>query len=85
MREELGFKGYVVSDSFAIDDFHLHHKITSSPVESAAMAFNNGCDQNGGTTFLHLSEAVRQGLVKEEDIDVSVQRLLEERNPSGNV
>ena len=79
LREELGFKGYVVSDSFAIDDFHLHHKITSSPVESAAMAFNNGCDQNGGTTFLHLSEAVRQGLVKEEDIDVSVQRLLEER------
>ena len=79
LREQLGFKGYVVSDSFAIDDFHLHHKITSSPVESAAMAFNNGCDQNGGTTFLHLSEAVRQGLVKEEDIDVSVQRLLEER------
>ena len=79
LREELGFKGYVVSDSFAIDDFHLHHKITSSPVESAAMASNNGCDQNGGTTFLHLSEAVRQGLVKEEDIDVSVQRLLEER------
>lgn len=79
LREELGFKGYVVSDSFAIDDFHLHHKITSSPVESAAMAFNNGCDQNGGTTFLHLSKAVRQGLVKEEDIDVSVQRLLEER------
>ncbi len=79
LREELGFKGYVVSDSFAIDDFHLHHKITKNPVESAALAFNNGCDQNGGTTFLHLTEAVKQGLVKEEDIDRSVQRLLEER------
>lgn len=79
LRDELGFRGYVVSDSFAIDDFHLHHKITQTPVESAAMAFNNGCDQNGGTTFLHLTEAVDQGLVKEEDIDTSVQRLLEER------
>lgn len=79
LREELGFTGYVVSDSFAIDDFHLHHKITSTPVESAAMAFNNGCDQNGGTTFLHLTEAVEQGLVREADIDISVQRLLEER------
>lgn len=79
LREELGFQGYVVSDSFAIDDFHLHHKITDSPVESAALAFNNGCDQNGGTTFLHLTEAVKAGLVKEEDIDCSLQRLLEER------
>lgn len=79
LRDELGFTGYVVSDSFAIDDFHLHHKITSSPLESAAMAFNNGCDQNGGTTFLYLAEAVRQGLVEEKDIDISVQRLLKER------
>lgn len=79
LRNELGFQGYVVSDSFAIDDFHLHHKITQSAVESAALAFNSGCDQNGGTTFLHLTEAVRAGLVREEDIDRSVQRLLEER------
>lgn len=79
LRDELGFQGYVVSDSFAIDDFHLHHRITDSAVESAALAFNNGCDQNGGTTFLHLTEAVEAGLVKEEDIDRSVQRLLEER------
>ena len=79
LRDELGFEGYVVSDSFAIDDFHLHHKVTKDSVESAALAFNSGCDQNGGTTFLHLSEAVRRNLVKEEDIDRSVARLLAER------
>uniref|UniRef100_S0DED1 Glycoside hydrolase family 3 protein n=1 Tax=termite gut metagenome TaxID=433724 RepID=S0DED1_9ZZZZ len=79
LRGELGFEGFTVSDSFAIDDFHLHHKVTADAVESAAMAFNNGCDQNGGTTFLHLGEAVRRGLVQEADIDASVARLLAER------
>ncbi|MHB8066012.1 MAG: glycoside hydrolase family 3 protein, partial [Ruminiclostridium sp.] len=79
LRNEWGFTGYVVSDSFAIDDFHLHHKITDSPVESSALAFNSGCDQNGGTTFKFLTDAVRQGLVKEEDIDVSVGRLFAAR------
>lgn len=43
LRNEFGFKGHVVSDCFAIKDFHEHHKVTSTPVESAAMAMNNGC------------------------------------------
>jgi beta-glucosidase len=79
LRGELGFEGFTVSDSFAIDDFHLHHKITASPVESAALAFSSGCEQNGGTTYRHLTEAVRNGLVREADIDGAVARLLGER------
>jgi len=79
LLRELGFDGFTVSDSFAIDDFHLHHKITSSPVESAARAFNSGCEQNGGTTYRHLTEAVLKGLVREADIDRAVERLLGER------
>lgn len=33
-----GFKGHVVSDCWAICDFHLYHKVTNTPQESAAMA-----------------------------------------------
>ena len=79
LRRELGFRGIVLSDAFAIDDFHLHHKVTKTPAESAAMAFNAGCELNVGTTYAHLTEAVREGLVREADIDAAVVKLLTER------
>ena len=42
LRDEWGFEGYYVSDCGAIQDFHENHKITSGPVESAALAVNRG-------------------------------------------
>jgi len=51
LREQWGFKGHVVSDCWAIKDFHEYHKVTNSPVESVAMAINNGCDLNCGNLF----------------------------------
>ena len=35
LRDEWGFSGHVVSDCGAIADFHLHHRVTSTPAESA--------------------------------------------------
>src|SRR5690554_2177584 len=51
LRDEWDFKGHVVSDCWAIIDFHENHKITSTPEESAALAMNNGCDLNCGVAF----------------------------------
>lgn len=45
LRGEWEFKGHVVSDCWAIMDFHEHHMVTKSVVESAALAVNNGCSE----------------------------------------
>lgn len=79
LREDWGFEGHVVSDCWAILDFHEHHHVTESVEESAAMAVNNGCDLNCGSAFLHLQEAYEKGLVSEEAITKAVERLMEVR------
>ena len=79
LRDEWGFEGHVVSDCWAILDFHEHHKVTETVAESAAMAVNNGCDLNCGSAFLHMKEAYEQGLVTEEAITEAVERLMEVR------
>ena len=53
LREQFGFEGHVVSDCWAILDFHEHHHVTKTVEESAAMAVNHGCDLNCGKAFLN--------------------------------
>lgn len=73
------FDGYFVSDCWAIRDFHEHHMVTSSPVESAAMALKAGCDVNCGCTYIHLLSALEKGLVSEEDIRTACVHLMRTR------
>ena len=79
LREEFGFEGHVVSDCWAVNDFHEHHHVTANVEESAAMAVNNGCDLNCGNAFLHLGSAYEQGLVSEDAVTAAVERLMEIR------
>ena len=79
LREEWGFPGYVVSDCWAIRDFHEHHAVTANPAESAALAVNNGCDLNCGCSFNSLLMAVEEDLIDEAGIDAAVVRLFEAR------
>lgn len=79
LRDDWGFEGYVVSDCWAIKDFHLHHKVTANAEESAALAVRNGCDLNCGCTYPHLVAAVNAGLISEDLIDQAVIRLFTAR------
>ena len=77
--DKWGFDGYFVSDCWAIRDFHEHHMVTSSPVESAAMALKAGCNVNCGCTYVHLLSALDKGLVTEDDIRASCVALMRTR------
>lgn len=79
LRGDWGFEGHVVSDCWAIRDFHENHKVTGCEVESAALAVNNGCDLNCGCVYEKLLYAYKANLVTEETITESVERLIELR------
>lgn len=83
LRKEWGFQGHVVSDCWAVLDFHENHKVTKTPLESAAMAMNNGCDLNCGCMFPNLRDAVRGGYVDEARLDEAVTNLMECRMKLG--
>ncbi len=79
LRREWGFRGHVVSDCWALKDFHENHKVTETPAESAALAIKEGCDVNCGCTFEHLNDAVMLGLLAEEEVEVCFRRAMATR------
>ena len=83
LREEWGFEGHVVSDCWAVRDFHENHHVTNAPVESVTMAMNHGCDLNCGCTYPHLVQAVREGRVDEKRINEAVINLFTTRMKLG--
>ncbi len=83
LREQWNFKGHVVSDCWAIKDFHMHHGVTSTAEESAALAMNAGCDLNCGNIYLYILIAYQKGLVSEEQITRAAERLFTTRYKLG--
>lgn len=83
LRKEWGFQGHVVSDCWAIKDFHEGHGVTGGALESVTMAMNNGCDLNCGQLFAYLAEAVKQGMVSEERLDEALVNLFTARMKLG--
>ena len=79
LRQEWGFQGHVVSDCWALRDFHTFHKVTKTSAESAALALKNGCDLNCGCVYEELPAAFELGLIDEEDLNRSLRRLLRTR------
>lgn len=79
LRDQWNFDGYIVSDCWAIRDFFEEkgHHVVATPEEAAAMAVKAGTDMNCGNTYSpHLLNAVKQGLLSEAELDVSVKRII---------
>ncbi len=84
LRNEWGYKGLVVSDCGAINDFYSpryenHQVFPGDAAASAGNAVLSGTDVECGSAYKNLPEAVERGLIREADIDVSVLRLLTDR------
>ncbi len=71
------FKGFVTSDCGAIDDFFKPNTHMTEPDAEHAdkAALLAGTDTNCGSTYNKLDSAVKQGLIKESEIDTSLERL----------
>lgn len=79
LRGEWGFEGHVVSDCWAIRDFHEGHMVTDTPTQSVALALKMGCDLNCGDSYRCILRALREGLVTEEEITAAAERLFTTR------
>jgi beta-glucosidase len=79
LRDEWGYQYIVVSDCGAIADFYTSHKVSSDAVHAATKGVLAGTDVEciwENYPFKTLPEAVRRGLIREEDINKSVMRVL---------
>jgi beta-glucosidase len=76
LRKQWNFTGYVTSDCWAVDDFFRYHKTHKDATTSAVDAVMHGTDlECGQTVYKTLIDAVKTGLIKEEQINISLKRL----------
>jgi len=92
LRGKWGFRGYVVSDCGAVIDIFKGHHFTASQPEASALSLKRGMDNECADFFAKVTdnhdyapylEAVKQGLLKESDIDAAVTRLMTARMKLG--
>ena len=79
LREKWGYKGLVVSDCGAIDDFWRpgrHGTYLGEPTTAVSRAVRTGTDLECGSSYRHLLDAVKEGKLSEAEIDTSLRRLL---------
>lgn len=72
LRDKWQFKGQILSDCGAIKDFNEGHKVTQNIVQSAAMALKAGVNLNCGDAYRSLPEALKEGLITENDINIAL-------------
>ena len=88
LRGAWKFSGYVVTDCDAVDEILSTHHFTKTIAEAAAISMKAGVDNEcvdsyakaiGNSDYVKYLDAVKLGLVSEQDVDTSVKRLFTAR------
>lgn len=82
LREKWKFQGYVVSDCDAVYDIERGHHYVQTREEAVAVSMTRGTDldcNDPGNDYTPYVNALKQGLLKEKDLDTSVKRLMRAR------
>jgi len=75
LRDEWGFRGYVVSDCGAINDIQRNHRYVPTLGAAAAAAVEAGTDLTCGGEYASLIDEVKSGRIQEALLDRSLARL----------
>ncbi|NVO09752.1 MAG: glycoside hydrolase family 3 C-terminal domain-containing protein [Bacteroidales bacterium] len=77
LRNEWGFKGFVVSDWTAINEM-VNHGYAASEKKAGELALNAGLDMDmqGAVYFNYLKKSLDEGKISEKQLNESVRRIL---------
>src|SRR5579864_1253415 len=79
LRQEWGFRGYVVSDGSGLQMLVETHHVAADFAEAARKALAAGVDYDlsDGAVYATLLDQVRDGKIPESELDLAVTRVLE--------